>query len=151
MGDGMLYQHTQVGWVILAVFGAGWLAVAAQPGLAREPGAWILFAIFAAVLANFGTLRVGVDRDTVTAAFGIGLIRRVLPVRDVVAWRPVRNPWYAGWGIRLGPGGVLWNVSGLDAIEFDLRDGRRFRLGTDEPEELSRALLDVLGPPVRVH
>jgi hypothetical protein len=44
---------------------------------------------------------------------------------------------------------VLWNVSGLDAIEFDLRSGRRFRLGTDEPEALARALETVLGPPVR--
>jgi hypothetical protein len=141
------YRHTQVGWVIIALLGGGALLLASQPGLLRLPGWWILFAILGVLLALFGTLRVEVGREAIRAAFGVGLVRRTVPTREVVSWRPVRNPWYAGWGIRLGPGGVLWNVSGLHAIEFVLRTGRRFRLGTDEPEALSRALETVLGPP----
>ena len=55
-------------------------------------------------------------------------------------WRAVRNPWYTGWGIRLGPGYVLWNVSGRGAVELDLASGRRFRVGTDEPAALVSAI-----------
>jgi hypothetical protein len=35
---------------------------------------------------------------------------------------------------------VLWNVSGFDAVELVLDDGRRFRIGTDEPLALAAAI-----------
>jgi hypothetical protein len=35
---------------------------------------------------------------------------------------------------------MLYNVSGRDAVEIQLDDGRRFRLGTDDPEGLVAAL-----------
>jgi len=52
----------------------------------------------------------------------------------------VRNKWYYGWGIRLTPGGWLWNVSGLDAVELTFKNGKKFRIGTDEPDRLLQAL-----------
>ena len=140
------YRHTQIGWVMLAVVVVVAALFAAQTGL-RLPGSWFLFAILGLMLLLFGTLRVEVGQDAIRAAFGVGLIRRTVPVREVAAWQPVRTPWYVGWGIRLIRGGVLWNVSGLDGVELALRDGRRFRIGTDEPEALARALETVLGPP----
>jgi hypothetical protein len=35
---------------------------------------------------------------------------------------------------------MIWNVSGFDAVELDLAGGRHFRIGTDEPELLVRAI-----------
>ena len=49
----------------------------------------------------------------------------------------VTTHWIYGWGIRWIPGGWLWNVSGLDGVELALVSGRRFRIGTDEPEQLA--------------
>ena len=63
----------------------------------------------------------------------------------LAGFQPVRNPWYCGWGIRLGPTGWLWNVSGFDAVELTLTDGRRFRVGSDEPGQLVAALTRVKG------
>jgi hypothetical protein len=40
----------------------------------------------------------------------------------------------------MGPGGVIWNVSGFDAVELELDDGTRFRIGTDEPVALAAAI-----------
>lgn len=140
------YRHTQVGWVMLAVVAVAAALFAAQTGL-RLPGSWILFAILGLVLLLFGTLRVEVGQDAIRAAFGVGLIRRTVLTREVAAWQRVRTPWYVGWGIRVIRGGVLWNVSGFDGVELVLRTGRRFRVGTDEPETLGRALEVVLGPP----
>jgi hypothetical protein len=34
----------------------------------------------------------------------------------------------------------MWNVWGLDAVELELDTGRRFRIGTDQPVELTDAL-----------
>ena len=96
-------------------------------------------------LLLFGTLTVDVDRERVQVVFGIGLIRKTVRLADIAAFQPVRNPWIAGWGIRAIRGGMLWNVSGLDAVELALRDGRFFRIGTDEPEALARAIQAATG------
>jgi hypothetical protein len=52
----------------------------------------------------------------------------------------VRNKWWYGWGIRLTPHGWLFNVGGLDAVELELASGRKFRIGTDEPQGLLNAI-----------
>jgi len=34
----------------------------------------------------------------------------------------------------------LWNVTGLQAVELTLTHGKKFRIGTDEPDALVRAI-----------
>jgi hypothetical protein len=141
------YRHTQVGWVIIAVVG-GIFAILAVDLYGRGiPAAWLPAGILGLALLLFGTLTVEVDRERVRSVFGVGLIRKTVPLADVAAFQPVRNPWLAGWGIRVIRGGMLWNVSGLDAVELALRDGRFFRIGTDEPAALVRALETAVGRP----
>jgi hypothetical protein len=55
----------------------------------------------------------------------------------------VKNHWYYGWGIRFWPGMTIFNVSGFDAVEITMQNGRRYRIGTDEPAQLERVLLQV--------
>jgi len=141
------YRHTQIGWVMLAVLAAVFGVVFLQLQGDGVPMPWLPLAILGVVLLLFGTLTVEVDRDRVRAVFGVGLIRRTVPLADVAAFQQVRNPWIAGWGIRLIRGGTLWNVSGLDAVELALRDGRFFRIGTDEPEALALAIQTAIGRP----
>lgn len=136
------YRHTQIGWAIivpvLLVF-AGVLVMTAFP--AGKTGAIPLVAAFVVVvLSLFSTLNVTVTEDWVQCRFGIGLIRRNIHLVDVQRVEAVRNKWYYGWGIRLTPHGWLWNVSGLDAIELTFTDGRKFRIGTDDPERLLEAI-----------
>jgi hypothetical protein len=40
--------------------------------------------------------------------------------------------------------GWLWNVSGIDAVELTMKNGDRFRIGTDEPEKLVTAIEAVI-------
>jgi hypothetical protein len=145
---GALYRHTQPGWVIGGVAAA--LPLVFLVFMPREETAVVLVpvaVVSALVLVLFGVLTVEVDREAARLRFGIGLVRKTIPLARVRSWRPVRNPWYVGWGIRLGPGWTLWNVSGLSAVELVLADGRRFRIGTDEPEALSRAIERSAGHP----
>jgi hypothetical protein len=141
------YRHTQIGWVILGVAAALSLLVAPRlpDGGTGLPGGPLL-AVLAIVTLLFATLTVEVDREAIRLRFGIGLIRKRIPLTEVRAWQAVRNPWYSGWGIRILPGrGVVWNVSGYDAVELALADGRRFRIGTDEPEALVSAITTARG------
>jgi len=52
----------------------------------------------------------------------------------------VHNHWYYGRGIKLTPHGWLFNVSGFDAVEIQLKNGRKYRIGTDEPDALLAAI-----------
>lgn len=134
------YRHTQVGWVLVAVLGGLGAFLYLQLQRDGVPQVWFPLGILALALLLMGTLTVDVDRERVRVAFGPGLVRKTIPLSEIAAFQAVRNPWIAGWGIRLIRGGQLWNVSGLDAVELALRDGRFFRIGTDEPEALVRAL-----------
>ena len=145
----MHYRHTQVGWVILGVAAAvGALVWARLPAEAGSAASVPLLITAALVLLVFSSLTVEVDHQAIRLRFGVGLVRKRIGLADVSSWRAVRNPWYAGWGIRLGAGYVLWNVSGFDAVELVLADGRRFRIGTDEPAVLASALTQAKGVAV---
>jgi hypothetical protein len=134
------YRHTQVGWQVYAVIIP--VALVLMYGLvARDPQVFlVLLAIMAAAFACFGWLTVDINARRVLITFGIGLVRRTLSLDTIRGFAPVRNPWYYGWGIRFTPHGILYNVSGFQAVEILLDDGRRVRVGTDEPAALVRAL-----------
>ncbi len=143
------YRHTQIGWAIL-----GSMAVVAAFVLTQMPttAAGIAFApllmIAAVVVLFFATLTVEVDQEAIRLRFGVGLVLKRIALGKVRSWREVRNPWYSGWGIRLGSGVTLWNVSGFAAVELVLEDTqRRFRIGTDEASALARALETAIGQP----
>jgi len=132
------YRHTQPGWVTLGVAAAlvaFWWATGPR-GVPLAP----MLVLAALIALLFGALTVQVDHEAVCLRFGVGLVRKRIPLREVQACREVRNPWYAGWGIRMGPAGVIWNVSGLDAVELALPEGKHFRIGTDEPAALAAAI-----------
>jgi hypothetical protein len=145
------YRHTQVGWVILGVVAAILAFVWSRlPPEAAAAALFPLLLITALTVLVFSALSVEVDAQAIRLRFGIGLVRKRIPLAEVKSWQAVRNPWYTGWGIRLGPGYVLWNVSGFDAVELDFASGRRFRVGTDEPAALVSAIERVRGEAVAV-
>ena len=129
-----------MGWPILlpvgiAVLVTGWLAFTTG-----YPGSIAAFAVLAAALFLFFSLTVTVDNRAVTVVYGVGIIRKRISLSQIRSHCPVRNKWYYGWGIRLIPGGLMYNISGLDAVELTLNSGYIFRIGTDEPYKLSDAI-----------
>ena len=142
------YSHTQTGWVtIAAAIIPGLIIVPTVAALAEQTIVLGVAAIFLLIIPLFGWLTVTIDRGTLALRFGAGLLRKSIPLSRIRSWRTVRNSAWTGWGIRIIPGGMMWNVSGLDAVELVLDNRRRFRVGTDEPEALSNALSAVLGEP----
>jgi len=72
------------------------------------------------------------------------LIRRRSDLNRITSAEALQNHWIYGWGIRWIPNGWMWTVSGLEGVEVALVSGRRFRIGTDEPEQLAAAIQGAL-------
>jgi len=51
---------------------------------------------------------------------------------------------YWGWGIIRIRNGWLYSVSGTAGVEVTLKSGKKFRIGTDEPDTLRQAIMQAL-------
>jgi len=142
------YSHTQIGWIVLIASGLSLLLMAYI--LTTVESHWIGFVglvVLAACLVLFSTLTVRGDEQGLEIQFGPGLIRKKFSFKDMESCHEVRNAWYFGWGIRLTPHGWLFNVSGLEALEVCMRNGRRYRIGTDDLANLAQFVRERINPP----
>jgi hypothetical protein len=140
-----MYKHTQTGWMVIGGLIAGILSIAAAGVYFKpRPETWfplsLTMGLLAVMVLLFGWLTVTVDHEAVRIRFGVGLVRKTIPIGAIREAVRVRNKWYYGWGLRIGPWGPLYNVSGLDAVEIVSRDDSRVRVGTDEPDALVNAI-----------
>jgi len=142
-----LYKHTQVGkWILAAGVAIPLiLVVASWP---PDPATLVPAGLLLLPLAFFATLTVTVTGEAIEASFGIGFVRRRIPLKHIRGWRIVRSPLYHGIGLRMIPGGTLYNVRSGPAVELLLENDRVLRIGTDEPQRLVAALAAVHQPPV---
>ena len=88
----------------------------------------------------FRSMTIEISDSELTWYFGSGFPLKRVPLSEVVSAEPVRTTIWDGWGIHYTPRGWLYNVSGRGAVVITLRKGKRFCLGTDEPEVLARQL-----------
>ena len=133
------YEHTQIGhviiWSLLAIMlvaSGGWIGHHATP--------IIVPMILLVCLVLFYKLRITIEDETLCASFGPGIIRKKVRLAEIVGCEPIRIRWWYGWDIHLTPRGWLYNVSGFDAVVIALRDGKKFALGTDDPNGLTEAI-----------
>jgi hypothetical protein len=139
--SGAPYRHTQIGYTLMAVMaGAFGVAIAACAWSDFVAGAWLVAGLGVLALLNFATLTVELRAGEILCSFGPGIVRCRIPVARVEAVAVVDNSWFHGWGIRLTSHGWLWSVSGLRGVGLQLRGGRSFRIGSEEPEALAEAV-----------
>jgi hypothetical protein len=143
------YEHTQRSVPILLLFClagvVGALMALLLPGTRALPlGPRLVIA--ASALAMFGS---GVVFSSLTTRiadgrlawhFGPGLMQKAVPLAEVASAVPARTTWVDGWGIHLTGRGWLYNVAGRQAVLVTMVDGKRFMLGTDEPDALAQAI-----------
>ena len=140
------YRRSQLLWLLWVVLPGTalltwWLAGAVQ----AEPRAQLAVAAVAAsellVLAGLGRFVVQVDGHTLRWHFGyLGWPHWQLPLADIRAVEVARSSWVEGWGIRRTKEGMLYNARGSGAVRLTLKDGRRLRLGSDEPDRLAAVI-----------
>jgi hypothetical protein len=137
----MHYHHTQNGKLIKVIMALSivlCVVVAGLNGFSTPVGLSICGVILILIILTwlFGSLTVEIDGEELRHYFGPRFWKKTYLLQDIESVKQVRNSWIFGWGIRLTPHGWLYNVSGLDAVQIQLRSGRKFRIGTDDPQGL---------------
>ena len=150
------YKHTQIGYLMLVItlvvlMFFAWIQITAR---AEAPSYYsgtnfaitAIMALILFILASFSTLTAVIDEQFLRIRFGWGIFRKKFLLTDIATTQKVKNYWYYGWGIRLWFWPKMWifNVSGFDAIELNMKNGKIYRIGTDEPEKLEAAIKQVI-------
>ena len=132
-----MYKHTQIGWLMLVLLGIGILLTGYFGILYSNWIALSVFGVLVICMILFPRLTVTGNDNLIEVRFGPGLIRKKFRFEEIESAKPVKNRWWYGWGIKKIPKGWLFNVSGLDAVELLMKNGRIYRIGTDEPQTLN--------------
>jgi hypothetical protein len=141
-----MYRHTQIGYLTLIVLLVAALGIFALGS--RSPLPVTLVAVLLLISALlFSSLTVQISDSELRFHFGPGFWRKRFRLTEVTGADVTRTSWWEGWGIRITPRGMLYNVSGTEAVEITLRSGQRLRIGTDEPEALAQAVRIAIGAP----
>jgi hypothetical protein len=151
-------QHFRQVWIwamIIAIAGLMWYGSLIQLLLHRPFGTrpmsdsllfifWLLCGIGLPAFFYYARLITEVRHD--------GIYLRYVPVHrsfrkiafnelkryEVRTYRPIIE--YGGWGIRYGPKGKAYNVSGNRGLQLELISGKRLLIGSQQPEEFLRAV-----------
>ena len=101
-----------------------------------------IMALILFILASFATLTVSIDENYFRIKFGYGIFARMFPLDQIASVQSVKNHWYYGWGVKVWFWPYMWiyNVSGFDAVEIIMKNGKIYRVGTDTPRELEVAI-----------
>ena len=142
-----MYRHRQLGYVPIALgvilaFAIGTVAWRRSPTI----GAVALLVIAIGPLL-FSSLTITIRDGMLASHFGFGFWPKRFALTDIAGASLAASKWAEGWGIRVTPTGMLYNVSGRGAVEVRLRSGARFRLGSDEPDRLLSALQAAITAP----
>ena len=149
----MSYKHTQIGYLmlvvtlaVLVIFVKVHISALAEPPSYYSGTNFLVTSIMILILfilASFVSLQIIIDVKYLRIKFGYGIYRKKFLLDDVASAKTVKNHWYYGWGIRgwLWPKMLIYNVSGFDAVEIKLKNGKTYRIGTDEPKKLEQTIL----------
>jgi len=157
----VLFEETQtmrVVWmkILIAVITAFfWFATVQQVvfnkpfGLNPTPDSvlvilWILIGIFMPLFFYTLRLHTTVFNDSIELRFSpLKIYKREIKVDEIVSfqnrvYKPIKE--YGGWGIRIGFRKRAVSMSGNRGVELILKNGKKFMIGTQKPDELYDAI-----------
>lgn len=152
------YKHTQIGYLmltvtlaVLALFLWAYITARAEPPTVDSGTNLLVTAVMVLILfilGSFTTLTLSVDRNYLGIKFGYGIFIKKFSLSEIVSVKSVKNHWYYGWGIRFWLWPMMWiyNISGFDAVEIILKNGRIYRIGTDDQSGLEIAIKQTIKP-----
>lgn len=152
------YRHTQIGYLIMFITITvlvffSWVQIMARleppsvdSGSNFAITSIMVFILF--ILASFSTLTVTIDEHYLKIRFGWGIYHRKFSLTEIATAKRVKNQWYFGWGIRFWFRPKMWiyNISGFDAIELTMKNGRTYRIGTEDSEKLELVINQKTNP-----
>lgn len=138
----LVWRESQPMWGLIFLVPAVELLIGALTTSTHLAGPLITAALLLQLpLLFFGRLVTEVRGNSLQWRFGwLGWPRWHRDLDDIAAVEAASSRPLEGWGIRITGEGMLYNSHGLQAVRITLRNGRRLRLGTQEPQRLIQAL-----------
>lgn len=146
------YKHTQIGYlmlvvtlVVLALFVWVHITARAEPPSVDSGTNLLVTAVMVLILfalASFTTLTVSINEKYLRIKFGCGIFAKKFALDQIASAQTVKNHWYYGWGVKVWFWPYMWiyNISGFNAVEIIMKDGKIYRIGTDVPEKFEIAI-----------
>lgn len=144
-------------WLIMAFIGGLWIWQVVQQifmgiPFGNNPAPDIvvilmgIFPLGGILLFRYLTLKTIIDDEGVHYRFSPFQKKgKVIKLADILRYEvkeysPIKD--YGGWGIRwgLGKNGTAYNVSGNKGVLFEMKNNKRFMLGTQHPDSIGSAM-----------
>ncbi len=94
----------------------------------------------------FYKLTITIDDKSITASFGIGVIKKALQIENIniSSIEKIKTPWYYGIGLRITPHGILYNTKTGFAIKLtSSKNAKSVLIGTSEYEKIKTILTEL--------
>ncbi len=142
------FKEFQVGWLLFAVVVPIHILIIylSVNSLGDRPitntGFIIVNSVFLVIYLLFYGMKTIVNSDWIVISFGVGVLRKRIQVEKIESVKVVKNPWYYGLGIRFIPGGTLYNIRGVHAVELKFHNMQDVvRIGTNKPTQLMQEII----------
>ena len=110
-------------------------------------GGVLISGVFVYLLLFTTSLTVRVTSTEIQIICGIGYPKKSFSAEEILNVMQVRNRGFQRHGFnRRIPKGRNFSINNPDAVELQLRNGRKCRIGTDEPKQLLAAIQKVMYP-----
>jgi hypothetical protein len=124
---------------IVAVVTGAFLFLAQEP----KPAIALMLAVItlvAIVIAVFSTLTVEVTGEELSVGFRFGMMRRRVPLAQIVRAERTTVPWWHGTGVKYSLTTTSYLVFPGPAVSLELESGRFLRISTEDGDALLAAL-----------
>lgn len=142
-----MYKHTQIGKLLVSVVGftaivTSLAGIFTLEYLELAPAIILLSisGILVVCLMLFSTLTITIRNNSVIVKYGIGIVQKQFLIDEIESWQAISYKGGHGFGPRLTAEGWFFNVSNAGAIKFNLKNGKTFFAGTNEPEKIAMVL-----------
>lgn len=127
------------GFLALAVFAAV-LGFSTAESLVDFAIIFLIEIVLILIVVLFNSFTVEVGEQGLIWYFGLHFLEKELSFSHIRNLKITRNPIYWAFGIKVFSGGVSYNVSGTKVLEITTVNGRKIRLGCNNPESLKKSI-----------
>jgi hypothetical protein len=101
--------------------------------------------LFVLTFLNFNKLKIDIDTERIEVRYG--LLKKVIPMKEIMSYEPhvAGLLLYGGIGIRRGiDGSLAFTTSFGNSVKIQMRSGRSFVFSTNRPYDVVNAISSIL-------
>lgn len=141
------YKRFQFAWIIVVVFIIFiiWMTFAYTHQWGNNPidvyGYVFFITLFTVTLLTFYGITIIVTDKHIKIKFGVGLYTKRIDFTSINSLTVVKAPMCRGYGIRIIPNGLLYNLGSKQAIEIKLKSKKQvIQIGTNDIDKLKETI-----------